>query len=146
MSIERSATAVWKGTLFEGSGTFTVGSGAIPEQPVSWPARTEEASGGKTSPEELVAAAHSSCFSMALSNQLAQNGTPADSLTVTATVGFSKTDAGWRIKTINLDVEGAVPGIEESVFLEKAAAAKTGCPISNALSDSIAISMDARLS
>ncbi len=136
--------ASWKGTLFEGSGSFTVGTGAIPEQPVSWPARTES-SDGKTSPEELVAAAHASCFSMALSNQLAQNDTPADELTVTATVDFHKTDAGWRIKSVHLDASGSVPGIEDSVFQEKTQAAKTGCPISNALSDSIEITLEAKL-
>ena len=144
MAVQRSATAVWKGTLFEGSGTFTVASGSIPEQGVTWAARTES-SDGKTSPEELVAAAHASCFSMALSNQLAQNETPADQLTVTATVDFDKTDAGWRIMAIALDVEGNVPGIEDGVFQEKAEAAKTGCPISNALNPSIPLSLTAKL-
>ncbi|MPZ71391.1 MAG: OsmC family peroxiredoxin, partial [Actinobacteria bacterium] len=96
--------------------------------------------------EELVAAAHASCFSMALSNQLAQNETPADQLTVTATVDFGKTDAGMRVLAIALDVEGNVPGIEDGVFQEKAEAAKTGCPISNALNPSIELNLNAKLS
>lgn len=144
MAIQRSATAVWNGTLFEGSGSFNVASGAISDQPVTWAARTES-SGGKTSPEELIAAAHASCFSMALSNELAKNDTPAEQLTVTATADFDKTDAGLRILSITLDALGNVPGIDDSVFQEKADAAKTGCPISNALNPSITLTLNAKL-
>ena len=144
MAIQHSATAVWNGTLFEGSGSFNVASGAISDQPVTWAARTES-SGGKTSPEELIAAAHASCFSMSLSNELAKNDTPAEQLTVTATADFDKTDAGWRILSITLDALGNVPGIDESVFQEKAEAAKTGCPISNALNPSITLTLNASL-
>ncbi|HVL64847.1 MAG TPA: OsmC family protein [Actinomycetota bacterium] len=144
MAVTRSATTIWKGTLFEGEGKFTTGTGALGEQPVSWPARTEEP-GGKTSPEELIAAAHASCLSMAFSGALTRNGTPPEELRVTATATFEKREEGFRITRMLLEVEGQVPGIDEATFQEKAEAAKVGCPVSNALKGNVEIDLTAKL-
>ena len=144
MATDRRATTVWKGTLFEGEGTFTVESGVLGEHPVSWPARTGK-DASKTSPEELLAAAHSACLSMQLSNLLAKNDTPADTLTVTATATFDKIDGGFGITKVHLDVEGVVPGIDESRFAEKVDAAKDGCPVSNALKGNVDVSVASTL-
>src|SRR6476660_1667134 len=114
MATDRRAEVTWKGSLIEGSGTITkTTSGAIGEQPVSWAARSEDATGGKTSPEELIAAAHASCFSMALSSGLAKAGTPAEELRTSATVTFQP---GEGITKIALTVEGRVPGIDAAAF------------------------------
>ena len=145
MATTRTAKATWKGSLFEGSGSFDlVSSGAASGMAVSWPARTEEP-GGKTSPEELIAAAHASCYAMALSNLLAKDGTTADQLNVTATATFGQTDAGFRLTTMELAVVGSVPGIDAARFVELATEAKDGCPVSNALKGNVDISVDARL-
>ena len=140
---ERKAEVIWTGDLAKGSGTVTVGSGAFAEFPVTWASRTER-SDGKTSPEELIAAAHASCFSMALSHSLAQGGTPPESLTVTAVAALDATDAGLRIITMALDVRGRVPGMDEAAFVAAAEGAKVGCPVSNALTG-VAISLTAAL-
>lgn len=134
----------WQGTLFEGSGTATLTSGAGGPFPVSWASRTEEAA-GKTSPEELIAAAHSACYSMALSNMLANAGHPADNLDTTATATFAKTDAGMRITTMDISVVAVVPGMSAQDFATHAAAAKDGCPVSNALAGNVTINLDATL-
>ena len=136
---DRKATTVWTGTLFEGSGETTFENSGIGTFPVSWPARTEE-SNGKTSPEELIAAAHSACYSMAFSNGLAKNETPAEKLEVSAVVTFIP---GTGITKSALTVVGTVPGIDEAKFVELAQAAKAGCPVSQALS--IEITLDAKL-
>ena len=142
MATDRSAEVVWKGSLFEGEGTIvSTTTGAIGEQPVSWAARAEEP-GGKTSPEELIAAAHASCFSMAFSNGLAQAGHAPDELRTSATVTFQP---GEGITKIALAVEGKVPGIDADAFQEAAEAAKAGCPVSKALAGVPEITLSATL-
>lgn len=140
MPTTRTATTVWEGTLFEGAGKVTLESSGLGTYDVSWPSRAEEAN-GKTSPEELIAAAHSSCFSMAFSNGLAKNDTPATRLTVNADVEFTP---GTGITGIKLTVRGEVPGIDNDTFVELAQAAKEGCPVSQALKGTT-ITLDAAL-
>ena len=118
---------------------------AFRELPVTWASRTEEAN-GRTSPEELVAAAHASCFSMALSGGLGRRGTPSERLEVSATVTFDQVEGGWRVVSSALTVRGQVPGISEGDFREAAEAAKDGCPISQALKGNVQLSVDAALS
>ena len=144
MATDRRADVTWKGSLIEGAGTITeTTSGAIGEQAVSWAARSEDVTaGGKTSPEELIAAAHASCFSMALSGGLAKAGTPADELNTSATVTFQP---GEGITKIALTVEGNVPGIDDAAFQEAAKTAKENCPVSKALAAVPEITLDARL-
>ena len=143
MSTDRRADVTWKGSLIDGSGTITrTTSGAIGEQPVSWAARSEDATGGKTSPEELIAAAHAACFSMALSGGLAKAGTPPDELNTSATVTFQP---GEGITKIALTVEGSVPGLDDAAFQEAAKTAKENCPVSKALAAVPEITLDARL-
>jgi lipoyl-dependent peroxiredoxin len=130
MAADRTAHVTWSGSLMEGSGTITsVESGAFGPLDVTWAARTED-SEGLTSPEELIAAAHAACFSMALSHGLAQSGTPPDSLEVDATVTFVP---GTGITKSALAVRGSVPGIEEPAFMHAAQEAKENCPVSKAL-------------
>jgi len=119
-------------------------SNAFSELPVSWVARTEQ-SGGKTSPEELVASAHASCFSMALSAGLGGGGTPPSKLEVDATVTFDKIDGGWKIASSALKVVGQVPGLDAAGFSAAAEAAKDGCPISSALKGNVELSVEAIL-
>ena len=139
------ATATWSGDLFGGSGTTTLaGSGAAGPLPVSWASRTEEAK-GNTSPEELIASAHASCYCMALSNVLAQAGHAPDKLDVEAEATFQKVDAGWRLTNMALSVTGSVPGMTAEQFAESAAAAKDGCPVSNALKGNVEITAEATL-
>jgi lipoyl-dependent peroxiredoxin len=145
MSVERTADVTWSGDLAGGSGSINeVTSGAITGLPVTWGSRTE-AHEGRTSPEELVAAAHASCFSMAFSGQLGRNGTPPEMLEVRAAVSFEKGDAGWRVARSHLTVRGRVPGIDESKLRELAEAAKDGCPISQALTGNVELSVEATL-
>jgi osmotically inducible protein OsmC len=128
-----------------GTGTVSaVSSGAFSDLPVSWAARTES-SDGKTSPEELVAAAHASCYAMAFSGRLARAGTPPTSLEVSADVTFDKLEAGWKVTSSHLTVRGVVPGISEADFAAEAEAAKDGCPISGALKGNVELSVDAAL-
>lgn len=142
---ERRAEATWEGDLLRGHGTIDrVGSGALDELPVTWAARTES-SDGKTSPEELIAAAHASCFSMALANGLAKGGNTAERLQVSAVVTFEKKEPGWRITRVNLEVTGRVPGLDGAGFEKAVAEAKVGCPVSNALSSDIEITAKGRL-
>lgn len=145
MAITRNAEVTWNGDLVNGTGTINyVSSGAFSRLPVSWAARTEEHN-GKTSPEELIAAAHASCFSMAFSGQLARNSTPATMLDVKAVVTFDKTDAGWKIVRSELTVRGTVEGIDEAKFVELANVAKDGCPVSQALKGNVELAVDAAL-
>ncbi len=145
MSAIRRAEVTWSGELATGSGVVSaVSSGAFSDLPVSWSARTES-SDGKTSPEELVAAAHASCYAMAFSGGLARNGTPPERLTVTADVTFDKVDAGWKVVSSALTVRGRVPGISAEDFAGLAEVAKDGCPISQALKGNVALSVDAAL-
>ncbi|MCB0898230.1 MAG: OsmC family protein [Actinobacteria bacterium] len=129
MATTRSASTIWTGTLFEGSGEVTMDSSGVGRYPVSWPARAEEPA-GKTSPEELIAAAHSACFSMALSNGLAKSGTPATRLETRADVDFQP---GTGITEIRLHVRGDVPGLDADGFTAAAEDAKNNCPVSQAL-------------
>ena len=137
---DRKASTVWNGTLFEGSGETTFDSSGIGTYPVSWPSRAEEAN-GKTSPEELIAGAHSACYSMAFSNALAKNETPAEKLEVSAVVTFVP---GTGITKSALTVVGTVAGIDEATFAELAEGAKAGCPVSQALA-AVEITLDAKL-
>ncbi|GAB3256430.1 OsmC family protein [Nocardioides dilutus] len=140
MATTRTASTHWEGTLFEGAGKVTLDSSGLGTYDVSWPARTEEP-GGKTSPEELIAAAHSACFSMAFSNGLAKAGTPATSLDTAAEVDFVP---GTGITQIRLKVRGTVEGISEDDFVAAAEQAKAGCPVSQALA-AVDITLDAAL-
>jgi osmotically inducible protein OsmC len=128
-----------------GSGKVTAAtSHAFADLPVSWASRTEAAD-GRTSPEELLGAAHAACFSMAFSNGLAKAGHPPERLDVSAEVTFDKVEAGWRVTRIALTVRGRVPGIGRDEFASAAEAAKDGCPISQALSPNIDVSVKATL-
>ena len=138
------ATAQWSGSLFEGKGSVTPESGSFGELPMTWEGRTDRPE-GSTSPEELIASAHASCFSMALSNILAKGGNEAESLQVKAAVTFEVGDAGPRISTVHLDVTGNVPGIDQQGFADAVAQAKVGCPVSKALAGNVEISADATL-
>ncbi|MFB6872766.1 OsmC family protein [Streptomyces sp. NPDC056323] len=129
MATTRQAHTVWDGNLIEGKGVVTLDSSGIGEFDVSWPSRAEKAN-GKTSPEELIAAAHSSCFSMALAHGLASAGNPSTQLTTTADVTFQP---GTGITGIHLTVQGQVPGIDEADFVKAAEDAKANCPVSQAL-------------
>ncbi|MDX6387339.1 MAG: lipoyl-dependent peroxiredoxin [Gaiellaceae bacterium] len=142
MATDRRAEVTWHGDLMSGSGTVdSVTSGVLGGLDVSWPARAEEP-GGKTSPEELIAAAHATCFSMALSHGLAQAGHAPEELRTSATVTFQP---GEGITKIALDVAGRVPGVDEAAFTEAAQQAKENCPVSKALAGVPEISLTARL-
>ena len=139
---DRTATVTWTGSLLEGEGTIeSVGSGAFGPLEVTWASRTEDPA-GRTSPDELLAAAHASCFSMALSHALAQEGTPAERLETSATVTFVP---GTGITKVALRVRGSVPGMDEATFVEKAGGAKVECPVSKALAAVPEITLDAAL-
>jgi osmotically inducible protein OsmC len=139
---DRTAHVTWSGSLIEGAGTITsVGSGAFGPLDVTWASRAED-SNGRTSPEELIAAAHAACFSMALSHGLAQGGTPPEKLEVDATVTFIP---GTGITSIALAVRGSVPGLDEQAFLAAAEVAKENCPVSTALASVPEITLDASL-
>jgi osmotically inducible protein OsmC len=140
MATVRTATAHWEGSLMEGAGEVTLKSSGIGTYPVSWAARAEAAD-GKTSPEELIAAAHSTCFSMALSNALAGAGNAPTALDTTAEVTFQP---GTGITGITLSVVGDVPGLTQEQFQEAAEGAKKGCPVSQALA-AVPITLEARL-
>jgi osmotically inducible protein OsmC len=143
MAAERRAAVTWNGDLMSGSGTIDeVGSGAFGPLDVNWGARSEEASGGKTSPEELIAAAHASCFSMALAHALAQAGTTPERLQTSATVTFVP---GTGITKSALTVRGTVPGLDADGFREAAEDAKKNCPVSQALAGVPEITLDAAL-
>ena len=143
---ERKATAVWEGDLIHGSGKLTTdSSGVLQDTPVSWPARTEQA-GGKTSPEELIAAAHAACYAMAFSHTLAQAGTPPERLDVSATVGLGpKPGGGVQVVHSHLTVTGTVPGLDQAGFEAAAKQGEQGCPISNALRNNVEITVTATL-
>ena len=139
----RTAKAHWEGNLFEGRGSVGLESSNVGTFDVSWPARTE-APNGQTSPEELIAAAHAACYSMAFSNQLAQAGATIEAIDTTADVTFDKTGDGSAITAIRLTTRGRVGGIDEQQFASAAEAAKTGCPVSKALA-ATPITLDAKL-
>lgn len=145
MKAERRAEVVWKGDLMSGSGEIvSSGSGVLSNLNVNWTSRTED-SGGNTSPEELIAAAHASCFSMALSHGLAQSGHPAEQLDVSAVVTFEQVEGGWKIASSALEVQGTVPGMDEAAFQDAAEQAKDGCPVSGALKGNVEMTVNSRL-
>ena len=142
--VMRAATATWHGELFTGKGTVSLdSSNAAGPLDVNWPARAENPE-GVTSPEELIAAAHATCFSMSLSNGLAKAGTPAERLEVTAQVHIEKGESGFGITRVELTVRGT-GGFDEAAFAEAANTAKANCPVSKALNPSIDVTLDAAL-
>ncbi len=142
MATDRRAEVTWNGDLMNGSGTITsVTSTAFGPLDVSWPSRTEEAN-GKTSPEELIAAAHAACYCMQFSHMLAEAGMPPEELSASATVSFVP---GTGITASALTVVGRVPGADAAAFAATAEAAKAGCPVSQALSGNVELTVDARL-
>ena len=134
----RRAEVGWKGTIEEGRGSFTVGSWMVGEVPVTWSSRTspEEES---TSPEELMAAAHASCYAMALSLVLGERGTPPESIDVQAACALDAVSEGFRITTMDLEVRGRVPNLDAEGFRRAADYAHQICPVSNALKDNVEI-------
>ena len=141
----RHAMVTWTGDLVNGAGTIDyVSSGAFSRMGVSWASRTS-AHNGRTSPEELLAAAHASCFSMAFSSRLAKNGTTATKLSVRAEVTFDNASGGWKVTTSRLIVQGVVPGIDQATFAAIAEDAKDNCPISVALKGNVALAVEATL-
>lgn len=146
MAATREARAVWNGDLMSGTGTVSAtSSGKVTDLPVSWSARTE-APGGKSSPEELLAAAHASCFAMALSGGLARAGTPPNRLEVSSKVTFDKVGDSWTVVSSELEVKGEVPGADAAKFAKAAEDAKENCPVSRALKGNVKLSVKANLS
>ena len=144
METTRQAKATWSGNLLEGSGTVRSGtSGAFPEMGVTWKARTEQ-SGGATSPEELLAAAHAACFSMAFSGRLSSAGFVPEGIRTTASVVFRKLEA-WTVVSSTLEVHATVPGVTEAQFQELAETAKENCPIARALKGNVELVVNATL-
>jgi len=142
---ERKATAVWEGTLIEGKGELTAESSQVlVGVPVTWGSRIDEPA-GRTSPEELLAAAHAACYAMALSGALARGDTPADRLEVSATVAFEKVGDAFKVTRSRLHVRGRVPGLDDAGFQEAARAGEEGCPISGAIRGNVDIGLEAEL-
>ncbi len=139
--MQRKASAVWKGGLKDGKGTVSATSGVLSNTPYSFTTRFENTPG--TNPEELIAAAHAACFSMALSAQLGAANLTAESINTSATLTMDKLDAGWTITTIQLDVSARVPNADEAAFRKAAENAKSGCPVSKVLNAKI--TMNAKL-
>jgi osmotically inducible protein OsmC len=139
--MKRNASAVWKGGLKDGKGTISTDSGVLQDSQYSFSTRFEDGKG--TNPEELIAAAHAGCFSMALSGQLGNAGLTAESINTTAAVTLEKTDAGFTVTKVHLEVAARVPGATKEAFDTAANNAKTGCPISRLLKAEI--TMNARL-
>jgi osmotically inducible protein OsmC len=145
MAETRTAEATWSGDLVSGSGMLNyVSSGAYTRLPVTWGSRSG-AHEGRTSPEEFLAAAHATCFAMALSNELGKNGTPAAKLDVKVAVTADKREPGWTILSSAITVKGTVEGIDQATFAALATAAKDGCPISRALAGNVELSVEATL-
>ena len=144
MGFDRKATMIWEGDIKTGSGNATLDtSGAAGPLSMSFPQRAGDAD-GHSSPEELIAAAHATCYAMSLSGALTRNDTPPERLEVSAVVTFS-VDGGPHIESSKLSVVGTVAGVDEATFLEKAQAAKDGCPVSKALAGNVEITLDAQL-
>ena len=144
MAVERSANAVWEGDLTSGSGTVSTQSGVVDNATVTWRARAEQAD-ENTSPEELIAAAHATCVSMALANGLAQGGTPPQRLESEATATFDQTPDGFRMTTMHLSIRGQVDGLDEEAFRKAAEDAGENCPVSQALKGNVEVTLDASL-
>ena len=139
--MKRKASAVWRGGLKDGKGTISSDSGVLKETQYSFSTRFENGIG--TNPEELIAAAHAGCFSMAFSAELGKAGITPESIHTTATITMDKTDAGWTVTESHLDVAARVPGVDPAKFTAAANAAKAGCPISRLLKANV--TMDAKL-
>ena len=139
--MKRKASAVWRGGLKDGKGTISSESGVLKETQYSFSTRFENGIG--TNPEELIAAAHAGCFSMAFSAELGKAGITPESIHTTATITMDKTDAGWTVTESHLDVAAKIPGVDPAKFTAAANAAKAGCPISRLLKANV--TMDARL-
>lgn len=144
MTAKRTATAVWEHDLAKGQGRVKGTSGAIPELPVTWASRTE-APGGKTSPEELLAAAHAACFAMALTANIGRANKASERVTVSATATFDKVGDAWKVTTMDIDATAQVPGLSASEFAEIVQKAEAGCPISVALRGNVAVKVNAKL-
>jgi lipoyl-dependent peroxiredoxin len=136
--MQRKASAVWKGGLKDGKGTITAPSGVLKDTPYSFTTRFENAAG--TNPEELIAAAHAGCFSMALSAQLGGANLTPESISTTVTLSLDKLDSGWAITASHIDVVGKVPGADAATFQKYAEAAEKGCPVSKVLNAKITMS------
>ena len=126
--MQRTATAIWNGTLKDGQGSISTASGTLANAPYSFLTRFENGKG--TNPEELIGAAHTGCFAMALSAQLSTMNFTPESIKVSATVSLEKLDAGWTISKIHLDLAARIPGISQSAFESAATSAKANCPVS----------------
>lgn len=144
MAVERTANAEWEGDLTGGSGTVSTESGVVRDATIKWSSRAEAAD-ENTSPEELIAAAHASCVSMALAHGLAEAGTPARRLESQATATFDQVGDGFRMTTMRLQIRGQVDGLDEDGFREAAEQAKDNCPVSQALSEDVEVTVDASL-
>ena len=145
MAVVRRAEVCWKGNLVHGQGSLSsASSGAYKSLPVTWASRTETAD-GRTSPEELLASAHATCFAMAFSNELSKTGSEPEELDVACEVGFDRVDGKWTVQSSRLTVKGCVPGMDESQFRSIADQAKDNCPISRALSGNVSLSVEATL-
>jgi osmotically inducible protein OsmC len=143
MATEKTATAIWEGTLAEGHGSIELGSGAAPGLQVTWKDRAEGGEG--TSPEELIAGAHASCILMALAGGLARAHTPPTRLESEARTTFDKVGEGFAITKIALTIRGQVDGIDEDAFRQAAEGAKENCPVSQALKGNVEVTLDASL-
>ena len=141
---DRRATVIWEGKLTEGSGTISTGSGALAGAPVTWASRVER-SDGKTSPEELLAAAQAECYAMVLSNLLGKQGKTPERLEVTAVCTVERQEGGLKITTMKLDARGRVPGLGQEEFTQVAHEGEKSCPVSNALRGNVEISVQAEL-
>jgi lipoyl-dependent peroxiredoxin len=144
-TVERRASLTWEGDLVKGHGSIvTTSSGALAKLPVTWASRTEQPA-GKTSPEELIAAAHAECYAMGLANGLARSGTPAEKLDVEALCTLELASTGPVIRSMDLTVRGSVPGIDAAAFEQAAQLAEQRCPVSNALRNNVEIRVHAQL-
>ena len=137
-----TASAVWEGGLKDGNGRFEAGTGSFSGAYTFVSRFTDEVG---TNPEELIAAAHAACVSMALSAGLERAGTPPERISTTATATLEKQEAGFRLTTMHLEIRGVVPNVDQSAFASAAEAAKEGCPVSNALKGNVALTLDAKL-
>jgi lipoyl-dependent peroxiredoxin len=144
MAVERTANAVWEGDLMGGSGTVSTQSAVVDNATVKWSSRAEQAD-QNTSPEELIAAAHATCVSMALANGLAQAGNPPQRLETEATATFDRVDEGFRMTTMRISIRGQVDGLDDEGFRQAARDAKENCPASQALKGNVEVSLDAAL-
>lgn len=144
MAAQRRAQVVWRGTLTQGNGTLNTGSGVLKDQSITWAARVERPD-GKTSPEELLAAAHAGCYAMALSHTLTQDGKQPEWLEVNAVCTADQSSGGLKITTMDLEVRGKVSGLDAGAFEQEAKKAEQSCPVSNALRNNVQIRVKATL-